>query len=86
MTLVNTTKRVVTATQILRAWSRDGSSNVMSLDAAAENLRYRMTAESWDVVMSYGERNVESIKAALLAGAVLETTWADFRKEGHGHA
>jgi len=72
--------------QVTRTWTSDGSINTMSIHAAAENLRQRMTAESWDVVLSYGERNVESIKAALLAGDVLETTWADFRIEDHGHA
>jgi hypothetical protein len=58
---------------VVRTWKRDGSRDVMSLDAAVENLSHH----ECDATGSPEERR-ESVRRALLAGEMLETRLANF--------
>jgi hypothetical protein len=58
---------------VVRTWKRDGSHDVMSLDAAVENLS-RNEPESAGSI----EDRREAVKRALLAGETLETRLASF--------
>ena len=58
---------------VVRTWKRDGTRDVMSLDAAVENL----SRNERDVTGSTDERR-DSVRRALLAGEILETPLANF--------
>lgn len=60
--------------EIVRTWKRDGSCNVMSLDAAAHNLH----ANGKDQFAEDGVENRRGIRTALLRGHRLETALAVF--------
>jgi hypothetical protein len=57
----------------VRTWKRDGSQDVMSLDAAVENL----SRNELDTAGSAADRQ-EVVRRALLAGETLETPLARF--------
>jgi hypothetical protein len=58
---------------VVRTWKRDGSQDIMSLDAAVEN----RSRNARDAAGSTDERR-ESVRRALLAGELLETPLANF--------
>jgi hypothetical protein len=58
---------------VVRTWKRDGSRDIMSLDAAVENL----SRNERDAAGSTEDRR-ESVRRALLAGEMLETPLASF--------
>jgi hypothetical protein len=62
---------------VIRTWKRDGTTNAMSLDEAAENL----ARNGYDVEGPPDERRA-SARRALLAGATLRTALATFALEG----
>jgi hypothetical protein len=62
---------------VVRTWRRDGSTNVMDLDVAVENLS--RTGE--DLVGPDADRR-DAVRKALLAGETLATLHATFALEG----
>jgi hypothetical protein len=61
---------------VIRTWRRDGTTNVMGLDVAIENL----SQGSADLVGAESDRR-EIVRKALLAGETLTTPLASFTIE-----
>jgi hypothetical protein len=61
---------------VIRTWRRDGTTNVMDLDVAIENL----SRDGADLVGPDSERR-EILRKALLAGETLSTSLASFTIE-----
>lgn len=62
----------------VRTWKRDGSTNTMTLDAAALNLiRWHRHYPDYNESLAH-------LRKRLAAGETIETPWASFRLEGVG--
>jgi hypothetical protein len=62
---------------VVRTWTRDGTTNLMDLDAAVENLARNQAGHEGAT-----DEGRQAVRTALLAGETLRTHYATFAVEG----